>query len=346
MKKIPVIILFACAMFASRAQSSDNGTLYLNQSFANESIQNIEAKTSGGSIDVAGGNANNAHIEVYVSANGHHISLTKEEIQARLNEDYDFSVSTANHKLTVIAKPKSSFTNWKKSLNISFRIFVSQNVSTDLSTSGGSISITDLSGTQDFSTSGGSLTVKSISGKITGRTSGGSITVTDSKDEIDLGTSGGSIDATKCNGKIKLHTSGGSVTLTDLNGDISATTSGGSVNGKNIAGELSAHTSGGNITLHELACSLDASTSGGNISVAINNPVKFIKLNNSGGNISIEIPKDKGYDLKLYADRINTSELNNFSGSTKEKEINGKLNGGGIPITADAGGGKISLSFK
>ncbi len=98
--------------------------------------------------------------------------------------------------------------------------------------------------------------------------------------------------------------------------------------------------------MNDLSCSLDASTSGGNIDVDIKEPGKFIKLSNSGGNITLQIPKDKGFDLRLYADKIKTDQLNNFSGSADDNSITGKINGGGIPVHVDAGSGHIYLAFK
>jgi hypothetical protein len=345
MKKYLLVLTVTSAALTAVAQ--ENGTPYLTKSLAGDAIKNIEAKTSGGSINVEGGYSQDARIEVYVSSNGHNISLSNEEIKEKLTADYDLNVSASGNKLTAIAKPKDRIINWKKALNISFNIFVPENVSTDLSTSGGSIYLMNLSGTEDFRTSGGSLTVKKLSGKIIGETSGGSIEVSDSKDDIDLGTSGGSINAGNCAGKIRLNTSGGSLELHDLNGDIKATTSGGSVNGKNISGELSAHTSGGNISMYELTCSIDASTSGGNINVEIKEIGKYVEMNNSGGHINLQIPKGKGYDLKLYGEKMDRDfSLNNFSGTVKENKIEGTMNGGGIPITVDASGGKINLSFR
>jgi DUF4097 and DUF4098 domain-containing protein YvlB len=88
----------------------------------------------------------------------------------------------------------------EKGLSISFKVFVLKNVSTDLSTSGGSINLTNLTGDQKFSTSGGSLHIDNVGGKIDGRTSGGSIHLENSRDDIDLSTSGGSIEASNCNG--------------------------------------------------------------------------------------------------------------------------------------------------
>jgi hypothetical protein len=338
-------LLTLSATIIVNGQSGERGTPYMTKSLASESIKDIVAKTSGGYINVEGGYATDARVEVYITSNNGR-ELSKEDIQERL-ADYELSVSASAGKLTAIAKAKSRITNWRRALSISFKIFVPQNVSTDLSTSGGSISLNNLSGTEDFSTSGGSLTVQKISGKITGETSGGSINVSDSKDDIDLETSGGSIDASDCLGKIKLNTSGGSLTLRNLNGDVKATTSGGSVDAKNILGELNTHTSGGSMSLRAMACSLEASTSGGNIEAEITEIGKYVRLSNSGGKIDLEIPKNKGYDLKVYGDKINNDfTLEKFSGTIKEDKIEGTVNGGGIPVTVDAGGGRVYLSFR
>ena len=348
MKKCLLLFITTTAVLALNAQFKADKEPFQTKSLSGESIKNVEAQTSGGSISVAGVNASEARIEVYVWPNNKNKSnaLSKAEIQKRVVEDYKLDISVSNNKLSAVAKTKVKLMNWKKSLSISFKIFVPQNVSTDLNTSGGSISLTNLSGNENFSTSGGSLNVENVSGKIDGRTSGGSINVKNSKDDIELTTSGGSIEAENCNGKIHLTTSGGSIKLVGLMGDIKATTSGGSVDGHNIEGELAAHTSGGSIDLSDLSCSLETSTSGGNIHVSIKEFGKFVKISNSGGNIDLQIPKNKGLDLNLYAGKIKTDALENFNGSVNDDEVKGKLNGGGIPVTVKAGSGRIYLALK
>ncbi|MFI5192730.1 MAG: DUF4097 family beta strand repeat-containing protein [Chitinophagales bacterium] len=347
MKKYAFLFLLVVSGLAVSAQSSRDGILYLNKSLSADAIRQVEANTSGGGIQVTGVNASEARIEVYVSGNNRRLSgLTKEDIQKRLDEDYNFSVTVDNHKLTAIAKTKKGFHNWRESLNISFAIFVPSATSTDLNTSGGGISLKGLSGEQNFSTSGGGLDVKEVAGHINGHTSGGGIYVADSKDDIELETSGGGIEALRCSGRIKLNTSGGGLKLTDLQGTITAVTSGGGVKGEKIKGELSTHTSGGNIDLEELSASLDASTSGGNIDVEIIEPGKYVKLRNSGGRIDLRIPKNTGFNLRINADKIKTETLSNFSGTLEENEIDGSINGGGIPVTVNAGSGRMNLSFK
>src|SRR5688572_1759381 len=343
MKKYLLVLLVTGCCQLSFAQDKD--VPFLTKSFAGESIKNVEAATSGGSITVSSVAAGQSKIEVFIrSSVGKESPLSKEQIQKKLDEDYELTVSTANGKLSAIAKSKRNI-DWKNSLSISFKIYVPENVSTELTTSGGSIHLTSLTGSQEFTTSGGSLHAEKLKGNIKGRTSGGSIHVKDCSQEIDLTTSGGNIDARNCTGNIRLVTSGGSVQLDNLNGVIEATTSGGSVRGELIKGELEAHTSGGNVDLQKLSCSLETSTSGGNIDVQITELGKFVKISNSGGSIDVELP-NKGLDLKVKGSKIKTSNFTNFSGSVEDDEIEGTLNGGGIPVTIKASSGRVNLVLK
>ena len=312
MKKI-FNLLVITLLLSSTVYAQKDGEPYLTKSLSKEKVANVLARTSGGSILVAGGNASEAHIEVYITSNNNNKMISNEEIKERLQEDYKMIIEVTGDKLTAVAEPKSSFTNWKQALNISFKIYVPSNVSTDLSTSGGGIELRDLSGTHNFSTSGGGLHLSKITGKTRGKTSGGSITVRDSKDDITLSTSGGGIHASNCSGALRLNTSGGRIELEDLNGEIEAETSGGPIRGANIRGSLYAHTSGGPIEFQKLACGLDAST--------------------------------KGLDLRLKGDKISTVGLANFNGDQEEDQITGKVNGGGIDVNVSTSG-RLTFSMK
>jgi hypothetical protein len=346
MRKLFLLTLMTAFSLFAVAQNKSEKEPYMTKSLSGESVKSTEVQTSGGSISVTGVNSvAETKVEVYIYGNNGKNEISKDEILKRL-EQYDLNVSVSNNKLTAIARPKERNMDWKKGLSISFKIYTLKNISTDLTTSGGSISLTNLNGDQKFTTSGGSLNIDNVGGKMDGRTSGGSINVQNSRDEIDLTTSGGSIKASNCNGKMHLTTSGGSLSLNDLKGDIKATTSGGSINGKSIGGELMTHTSGGSIHLYELACSVEASTSGGGIDVEIKELGKYVKLSNSGGGIDLQLPKNKGVDLDLSGNRIKTDQLGNFDGKIEDDNLQGKLNGGGVPVRVRSSSGRISLAFK
>lgn len=347
MKKYLILLAIIVTSFAVNAQNKSDKEPYLTRTFPSETITSVVSKTSGGNITVTAVNPSESRVEVFVWQNGRrNDALSNDELKTKIANDYDLDISVNNGKLTATASPKNRITNWKRTLSFSFRIYVSENVSTKLETSGGNIVLTGLSGDQDFTTSGGNLDLNGLSGKVKGRTSGGNIYLQNCKNDLDLTTSGGNIDAQNSTGNITVTTSGGSIKLNKLSGNIKAQTSGGNVEGKTITGELVAHTSGGNVSLHELSCSVDASSSGGNVDVEIKDLGKYVKLHNSGGHINLTIPKDKGYVLNLHADKVNIPMLSNFSGKGDNKMWEGTVNGGGIPVNVDAAGGKIDLVFE
>jgi len=339
-----ILFVFVCGLQVAvlHAQSP-----YMQKSFPRESVHKLLSETSGGNITVSGEASGEARVEVYIHPNnGRDGSISKEEIQQRLNEQFDLTIGVEGGELKAIAKHKQHNINWNRTLSISFRIYVPQTVSSSLRTSGGNIDLRGLSGTEDFRTSGGNLDIAQLSGKIIGRTSGGNVSITNSKDNIDLETSGGNMDAKNCEGTVRLSTSGGNVTLRSIKGNVRATTSGGEIEGGDISGEVQAKTSGGNVDFDNMSGSLAASTSGGNIHVSLTDPGKYVDLSNSGGDITLQLPQGKGLDLNIYGDQVHSTSMNNFKGDLDKHHINGTLNGGGIPVKVDGGGGSVHLSFK
>ncbi|MGN6193395.1 MAG: DUF4097 family beta strand repeat-containing protein [Ginsengibacter sp.] len=346
MKKYLILLAIIITCCAVKAQNKSDKEPYLTRTFPSETITNILSKTSGGNITVTAVNPSESRVEVFVWQNGHRLNpVSADELKTNIANNYDLDVSVNNGTLTATATPKSKITNWKNTLSFSFKIYVPEKVSTKLQTSGGNIILTGISGTQDFSTSGGNLDLSSLSGKVKGKTSGGNIYLKNCKNDLELKTSGGNIVAENSDGNILVSTSGGAIHLNDLKGNIDATTSGGNIEGQAVEGELSAHTSGGNISFQKLNCSLKASTSGGNIDASINTPGKYISLNNSGGKVSLTLPGSIGMDLKLNASKITTENIKNFKGTKNRTQMIGSVNGGGIPVTIDAGSGKIEIAF-
>lgn len=340
MKKSFLLLLLASATYAASAQ--DNRTPYLIRSLAGDGIKTVFVNTSGGSISVTGGQE--PRLEVYIVGNNNQ-DLTKEEIKKRLDEDYTLDISVHNGELHATAKQKHNFSNWRRSMSIGFKVYVPKQVATNLNTSGGSISMDNLTGNQQFETSGGSLNVNALTGVIRGETSGGSIHVSNSKQDINLTTSGGSITANDCSGKIKLETSGGSLKLYNLKGYINATTSGGSINGSQIDGELITGTSGGSVNLDAISGSLDASTSGGSVHADMTRVGKYVKLESSSGHVDLNVPANAAMNLDLRADRVNYNVTGTFSGEKSKDKVVGKVNGGGANVEI-RGNSSISITSR
>ena len=325
--------------FFGMTENAEKDSPFLTRQFPASSIKKVVAKTTGGSIEVNGDASSEAIVNVFVE----HKIWSQQKIKQVFDEYYSLELKVEGGTLHAIVKSKTKSMNWSDSgLSISFNISVSNQTDTELNTSGGSIRISNLEGTQDFKTSGGSLTLADLSGKITGKTSGGSMNITGSKGNIDLVTSGGSVNASKSSGTISLKTSGGSINLTKLDGSIHVATSGGSISANDITGQFYAATSGGNVNLSDISGNLEAGTSGGNINVAMRSADEYIKLKTSG-NIRLAIPKG-GYRLDVKAQKIATPNLTDFSGSIKDDRIDGTIGIGTTSIEIKASG-KVEISF-
>ena len=59
----------------------------------------------------------------------------------------------------------------------------------------------------------------------------------------------------------------------------------------------------------------------------------------------MKLPKNKGVDLDLSGGRIKTDQLGNFDGKIEDDSLQGKLNGGGVPVKVRSSSGRISLTF-
>jgi hypothetical protein len=343
------VLVMACGTQVLLAAAQDtNETPYLSKTFPRDQIKQLRSETSGGNIHVYGQATGDAKVEVYVHSNDGDRYLTHDEAQQRMDKAVDLTVGLNGGTLEALAKHKGDRDddNWRHGVSVSFVIYVPEAISSEVETSGGNIHLSDLTGTENFTTSGGNLHLEKLSGKINGTTSGGNVTISDSKNEIDLRTSGGNMHATNCEGTITMETSGGNMHLQDVKGTIHATTSGGGVEGDGVDGELRTSTSGGNIHLDNLTCSVYASTSGGSIDVTVKKVGKFVELENSGGNIHLTLPNGQGYNLAISGDKIHTDKLNNFSGTMDNHNLEGTLNGGGVPVRVSGSSSHVTLSFE
>ena len=183
-----------------------------------------------------------------------------------------------------------------------------------------------------------------VNTELNARTSGGSVSIENLSGNQYARTSGGSMDANNIQGNVEMRTSGGAIRLENIEGQAEVATSGGSIRAKKVTQGLKARTSGGSLNLQEISGSLEARTSGGSIEVLLINPIEYIEVSTSGGNVTVEVPENLGYDLELMGSRVRT-ELRNFTGSSSRDAIKGAMNGGGIPLKARTSGGSVSLKY-
>jgi len=299
-----------------------------------------------GAIRVQSGAGRSAEVEVYFRGN----PRSRAEFD-RMLRDFSLDVSQVGTDLRVNGRFKDG---WKPSpfggffwgwlsheicresrcleytwlRQVEYRVSVPREFSVDLSTSGGSIAVGDLTGQVDARTSGGELNFGRIDGPVRGNTSGGSISLVGGR------------------GKAVLHTSGGGIQIEDVAGDVVAETSGGSVSVRRATGRVSAHTSGGSITIRETTGAVDASTSGGSVSASLlAQPNESSRLSTSGGSINVELASTVRVDVDAATSggSVSTDFPVLVSGERDRRSLRSAINGGGPLLHLRTSGGGIHI---
>ena len=177
-------------------------------------------------------------------------------------------------------------------------------------------------------------------------TSGGSITVSRLKGEVIAHTSGGGITLTSTTGKAVVHTSGGGIRISETIGDVDATTSGGSISIDTVSGRVKAHTSGGGIDAREISGAIDVSTSGGSVTASlIAQPKQECRVYTAGGGISVSLPFDArvNLDASTSGGGVTTDFPVPYRDDRDRSQLRAPLNGGGPLFYLHTSGGGIHV---
>ena len=227
--------------------------------------------------------------------------------------------------------------------NAHFVIRVPAKTAVNISTSGGSIEASRLTGRLGMRTSGGSLRVEDVEGDVDGRTSGGSVRMRDVRGDTVVGTSGGGIDVTSVRGSLRATTSGGGIDIDTVSGDLQATTSGGGVRIHGAGGRVEARSSGGPVTVRFAAGNNRGgvlSTSGGGLRTELDPSVALtVDASSSGGNVETDLPVT--IQGRLQNDGPGQPAAPFRQGSTS---LRGDINGGGEVLRLRSSGGGVRIT--
>ncbi len=315
-------ILLSCKGFAQ-----DNRTPTIVKTFDLDQPGTLNAKSSGGGVQVMTHDQNNVVIQLYIRKTGKLLSPTDPAIDAVLGI-YNLDIRKDGSVITANIDRKLRFNQWQNT-GISLTIIVPSEMSCNVSSSGGGLKISGVKGTHNFSSSGGGVHLEDITGTTTANSSGGGVTANNQNGDVHLGSSGGGITLDDAHGSVYAHSSGGGVHLNNIHGDVDAGSSGGGVS---VSGE---------------AGYVKATSSGGPVHINISNLSKELYLQSSGGGIDATIKNGAslGLDLDLSSDKVNI-ELHNFSGKVEKNRVKGTLNGGGIPVYMHSSGGNVNVRFE
>jgi DUF4097 and DUF4098 domain-containing protein YvlB len=162
-------------------------------------------------------------------------------------------------------------------------------------TGGGGINVGNASGELTLKTGGGNIRVVSASAKVNLESGGGSVWVGKAAG-AEVETGGGSIKVESCSGSSRVTTGGGTIELGDVNGPVTMETGGGSIHLSSAKGPVRVETGGGSLELWKLYNGVRAETGGGSITAElVGTPQAPSALETSAGDLIVYV----GSDVKL-----------------------------------------------
>jgi DUF4097 and DUF4098 domain-containing protein YvlB len=149
-------------------------------------------------------------------------------------------------------------------------------------------------------------------------------------------------------GRVKLHTGDGSIRLSAFKGDMEIESSDGSQDIDSVDGNLRAHAGDGHIRAAGRFDGLELGTGDGRIEARALPGSKVESswnLRAGDGSITLRVPENFAADVELRTGdgHINLEMPVAMEGRLAEKDIRGKLNGGGNRLTIHTGDGSIRL---
>jgi len=284
----------------------------------------VSISSSDGNIEAVAFDNDKTDVFYIVRKNNKVLNISRAELEKELT----LEVTQSGNSLSIVVKYKNEFgwTDWRDKMVVSFRLQLPRASECNLRTSDGNVSLKGFSGDQRCNTSDGDVSVNEVRGAVVASTSDGNISLS------------------KVSGNVEVKTSDGDIRIDETKGDIRASTSDGNVVVSKAMGNTSMKTSDGDLTFRDLAGSLNAHTSDGNVSGNIVELKNELTIRTSDGNISISVPANIGMDLNIKGERLDVP-LNNFSGHSDERSIQGKSNGGGVPVNLSTSG-NVSLAYR
>jgi DUF4097 and DUF4098 domain-containing protein YvlB len=322
---ITVVLLVSAAILFSKhpdgvfAAGSVDGTF--SRSFNVSGPVQLNLDNGSGSVTIRRGAA--GKVEVNAKMRAHNWFSNAEEEIKKIEQNPPVEQS-GNSIRIYRPEPKEIFNR----VSISYDITVPEDTSVRSSTGSGSQNIDGVAGPVYARSGSGSLHLTSIGSQVEAKTGSGSIELDGIKGSADIETGSGSVHANGVGGGSKIHTGSGGIDLRQT-----------------APGDVEAQTGSGHIRLEGLDGAVRASAGSGGIDVE-GRPKGQWQFHSGSGGIDIRTAGDVGLDLyaKTSSGRvtvappitIENSQLNN-------REVRGKVRGGGIPLEATTGSGSINI---
>ncbi len=147
---------------------------------------------------------------------------------------------------------------------------------------------------------------------------------------------------------LDIRTSDGNITAAGVKGEMRLSTGDGNIRAVSLEGALNASAADGNVTVDGRFDRLGLKSGDGRIDARVNAGSKMTEdwfVRSGDGDVTVRLPENFAADLSLHTGdgHIQLGFPLTVSGSMRESDIHGKMNGGGLTLTVHTGDGSIHL---
>jgi DUF4097 and DUF4098 domain-containing protein YvlB len=162
-------------------------------------------------------------------------------------------------------------------------------------------------------------------------------------------TSDGSVGADSINGNIDVTTGDGSITVQGAKGTMRFHTGDGSIEARGLDGTADASSGDGHINLEGRFDGLKIKSGDGSVTAKASAGSKVVSgwtIHTGDGSVDMEIPGDlqANIEASTHDGHISLGLPVTVEGTFSSTRIQGKLNGGGMPVEIRTGDGSIRLN--
>jgi hypothetical protein len=167
--------------------------------------------------------------------------------------------------------------------------------------------------------------------------------------DLSVRSEDGSIQVVSINGNVDLTAGDGSITVDGIKGNIRFHTGDGHIEGRGLDGQVDASSGDGHIRIEGRFDSLKIHTGDGSVNARADSGSRVNAawtINTGDGSVDLEIPGDLQANIEASSNdgHISLGLPITVEGTFSSSRIQGKLNGGGQPVTIRTGDGSIHLN--
>lgn len=312
-------MVLMAAFAAVPARASDDG--HFDRTLSVSGAVDLDVQTGSGNITIHTGDSSKVEVHAKIHASRWHDS----DVEARIKAIEDNPPIEQNGNTIRIGNLIDH--EKQRNISISYELTVPAQTKLHASSGSGDVSAEGVAGPAEATSGSGTISLTSIGGGVDAHTGSGDVNLKDIHGGARAKSGSGTIHAMGIGGAFTASTGSGDIRLEEsAPGDVDLETGSGSVEVRGVKGGVHATSGSGNVS-------------------AEGDPTGDWKLRTGSGDVTVKFPQQAKFDVAAHTSSgsIDSQHEMTVQGKISQRELHGKVNGGGVLVDLSTGSGSIAI---